>query len=239
MIPYSVQMMHGLPVHYRQGTTDSAVLREVLERRVYRRASLGFDVERGERWLDLGANVGAFALYCQWRGATAVCYEPVPENFELLRHNAPGFELHCAAVTVQEAATVLFFQRRRPTSFDKGSEFETYYRAVGAPRRLGVYGEVANVCACTLLGQRFDGVKMDVEGSEGPIIDRWWLPQTQKLVLEYHSSVDVDVGRLRSRLEALRSHFRRVECPREMDRVTASGATEHKAYFDRQVWAVG
>lgn len=82
----------GITAHYRPHTSDERVLREVITKAAYRRTTLGFDVRPGEVWLDLGANIGAFALYCKTKRATAVCYEPDPDCFELLSLNVPEFE---------------------------------------------------------------------------------------------------------------------------------------------------
>src|SRR5690349_1246697 len=85
--------------YYRPGSSDEDVLKEVIDRHAYRRKKDGFEVELGERWLDLGANIGAFALYCRLHGARAVCYEPEPDCFSILEKNAPGFEKFNFAVT--------------------------------------------------------------------------------------------------------------------------------------------
>lgn len=50
--------------------------------------------------LDIGANVGAFAVWAlfQWPQATIHCFEPNPENFKFLEHNLntihPGKNYH-------------------------------------------------------------------------------------------------------------------------------------------------
>jgi hypothetical protein len=85
---------YGITAYYRPGASDERVLREVITKATYRRSSIGFDVRQGETWLDLGANIGAFALYCKLNHATAVCYEPDPDCFALLTLNVPEFERH-------------------------------------------------------------------------------------------------------------------------------------------------
>src|SRR5207344_2312360 len=84
---------------YRPGTSDENALIEVINKKAYRRGSVKFDVERGERWLDLGANIGAFALYARSKGATVECYEPMPDCFAILKKNVPKARLHNSAVT--------------------------------------------------------------------------------------------------------------------------------------------
>jgi hypothetical protein len=64
-----------------------------------------------------------------------------------------------------------------------------------------------------LIKERFDGVKMDIEGSEFGLIDNWFLPRCQKLVLEYHTSRDASFENLQRRLEVLESHFKNVKRP--------------------------
>jgi hypothetical protein len=142
-------------------------------------------------------------------------------------------------VTAQEADTIAFHGSRVKGSHIRGSEFSHYWRAVGARRSLRLNGTVQNLCAKSLVGQVFDGVKMDIEGSEGPILDYGWLPRCDKLVLEYHSSIDTSLAKLASRLAFLKSRFHHVAYPPEYDLAIESGAKEHKGYFDRNIFAMG
>lgn len=68
-----------ITIFYRPESTDYDAIQEVNVKKAYRKLREGFDVYPGERWLDLGANVGAFAIYCRLKLATAVCYEPDKE----------------------------------------------------------------------------------------------------------------------------------------------------------------
>lgn len=92
--------------------------------------------------------------------------------------------------------------------------------------------------------QQFDGVKMDIEGSEGELIDQWLLPKCNKLVMEYHSSRDKSIENLRRRLEVLRGRFEVVSYPPEYDRIIAAGGNtsyegNQLTYFDRMVFCMG
>lgn len=215
-------------IHFRVGTSDERVLKEVIERHCYRRATSGFDVEKGERWLDLGANIGAFALYCKQRGATAECYEPNPECFRLLKKNVSKFSCYNVAVTAAKVSQVPFSVSSDNSQHSRGTVFElNRYRPVDS---------VDNLYAGQLK-KKFDGIKMDIEGSEGPILDRWLLPPCSKLVLEYHLSRDSSVANLKQRLENISSHFKQVACPPEFRRVIASGEKTFKSFFDRLIWA--
>ena len=65
----------------------------------------GYRVEPPVRVLDIGANVGAFAIWArqQWPGCELDCYEPHPENAKLLRRNVhhlgDGVRVHEVAVS--------------------------------------------------------------------------------------------------------------------------------------------
>lgn len=222
---------------YRPNTSDLFVLEEVITNRIYRRKKINFDVEAGERWLDLGANIGAFALYCKLRGATAVCYEPDPDCYAILRQNVPEFEKHRMAVTAWTDPQIPFWKGKKPNNFSKA----TALSSPGLP--LHPSGMLPNMCAGSLIGS-FDGIKMDIEGSEGLIIDSWLLPHCNKLVMEYHSSRDKSVRNLKRRLDILKSKFEIVSYPPEYDRIIAAGLNasyegSQLTYFDRMIFCMG
>ncbi len=224
----------GLTVHYRKRhdgevSGDERILEEVLERREYQKPRIGFDVEPGELWLDLGANIGAFALYCKSRKAKAVCFEPDAGNFKLLRKNVPSFECHQKAVTAQKTSEVTFFISEARPSHARGTTVHVKgYTAVTVPNMYA--GDVASIAA-------FDGVKMDVEGSEAALLDKWLIPPCKKLVLEYHTSRDDSVANLKRRLKILKSKFHNVSYRPEYDRAIASGAETFKSHCDRLIFA--
>ena len=200
------------------------MLKEVLERRCYRRASAGFDVEPGELWLDLGANIGGFALYCKSRGARAECYEPDPQCYALLVKNVPEFICYPAAVTSSRTAKIKFYHPNSPLEHSRGT--------VWMVNKFHLAGMVENFYAGKFIRRTFDGVKMDIEGAEGPLLDQWLLPRCKKLVLEYHSSRDVCVPSFVKRLTQLKKHFAHVEYPPEFDRIVAEGFERFERWID-------
>lgn len=223
-----VMSFDGIPYRYRPGTTDEKVAREVITNRCYRRASAGFDVEPGEHWLDLGANVGAFAVYCKIRGATAECYEPDADCFDLLVRNAVGFRCVRAAVTGRTSTTVGMWTSAVPGNHYRGTVLGSLGRSVDDPI------EVPNVFAGDLVGW-YDGVKMDIEGGEFDLIDRWLIPPCHKLCLEYHTSRDQSMTNLGRRLDVLRSKFVTVSYVPELDRLLAAGGMR-KSFHDRVIY---
>lgn len=229
MSSIKVRWFGNIPARYRDGTTDEKVLREVVDRAGYKRQSMGFDVESGEHWLDLGSNIGAFAIYCKIKGATADCFEPDKECFQLLKRNAEGFDCFQTAVTSFKTDKIQFWKSRNPENHYRGSIVKN-----GA---MLPSGEVPNLWIGSLSGD-YDGVKMDIEGSEFGIIDSKLVPQCDKLCMEYHTSRDPSMSNLKKRLDYLKSLFRNVSYPPEYDRRIAEGGNS-KTYFDRFIYCQG
>ena len=219
----------GIPAYYRPGTTDENALQEVLVKCAYRRPSVGFDVQSGDHWLCLGSHIGSFALYCQSKGATATCYEPLPDNFALLKKNCPQFECHQTAISNQHAPEVTFWTSRRAHDHYRGTLLD---RGKGYPQVT-----VKNTHASALMGRKFSGIKCDIEGGENLLLDDEWLfPQADRLVMEFHLSRDNNLENLARRIGILKQHYQHVEyCP-ELARLVERGTGTGKTYHDRIVY---
>lgn len=217
---------------YRPGTTDVNALIEVLDKRAYRRASVGFDVERGEHWLDLGANIGAFALYCKSKGATCVSYEPDPECYKVLTKNVPNYvDRINAAVSVHSEKTLTLHKPNDPRD---------QYRGTLLARRNAHAVEVKNVSAISLFERaRYDGAKMDIEGTEHDLLDLWAMPRAEKLVFEYHLSRDNSLSNLRRRFLMLKRHYKNVVACPELMRLVRKGSGTGRTYYDRCIYCWG
>jgi FkbM family methyltransferase len=229
---YTARLYEGIRVFYRPDTSDERVLKEVIDKRCYRRPSVGFEIETGEKWLDLGANIGAFAVYCRIQGATAVCYEPEPVCFSVLLKNAPEFKCYNTAITNSRDRSLEFWMSKDQTNCYRGSCIPS--KAKNSRKLLP--DKISNLYGGILRKQSYDGVKLDIEGSEGGLIDDWLLPKTQKLCLEYHLSRDPDLRKLDRRLKILRQRFHIVSYNPELDRLVGSGKRYGKSWNDRVIW---
>lgn len=219
------------PMYYRPGTSDERVINEVIFNHIYRRQRARFDVWPQEHWLDLGANIGAFAVYCLIRGATAECYEPDPECYEILKLNVPELQCHNVAVTNKMTKSVQFWKGRLQNDHYRA----TAYPTKGLPDHPDKY--LINKWGKFLLHTECDGIKMDIEGAEAGILDEQWIPNScRKLCMEYHTSRDPSIANLARRLDYLKRRFRHVSYPPEYDRLIAAGV-DTKTYFDRMVFA--
>jgi FkbM family methyltransferase len=155
--------------------------------------------------LDIGANIGAFALWAvgRWPGCRLHCYEPLPANFELLRRNlahlpADRVSLHPFAIG-DPSRTRLFLGRNNcgeSSFFDLGEQS-------------GESVEVLTRSPDVL--PRADLIKVDAEGSEVEILAGLGAIDADVVVLEYHSESN------RRRVDALLADYvlvgGQVRCP--------------------------
>jgi FkbM family methyltransferase len=134
--------------------------------------------------LDIGANVGSFAAWALkcWPGAYVHCYEPLPDNFALLKRNLRQFEgrsvsLHNFAVG-DPSLTRLYLGRNNcgeASFYDIGEQTtDTVEVETRAPDVL----PKAHI------------VKIDTEGSEVEILSRMTSLDFDAIMLEYHSEAN-------------------------------------------------
>ena len=81
--------IEGIFFHYREGFSDLKTFEEVIGRNVYEKKH--FKINKGEKWMDCGGNVGAFALLALSKGATVDVYEPDPFNCKLIEKNLKSY----------------------------------------------------------------------------------------------------------------------------------------------------
>jgi FkbM family methyltransferase len=120
--------------------------------------------------LDIGANVGSFALWAnlRWPGSTIHCFEPNPGTFEYLRRNtATNPRIHCnnAAVFPGSQKKATFFSRfagdgeaglaaYSNETFREGMQRDSFEVDVVSPSAL----------------PKADVVKLDIEGGEAAVL---------------------------------------------------------------------
>ena len=131
--------------------------------------------------LDIGANIGAFALWAigRWPGCRLHCYEPLPSNFEMLRSNLAHLEgrsvsLYPFAIG-DPGRTRLFLGRNNcgeASFFDLGEQSS---ESVEVVTRLPAVLPRANI------------IKIDAEGSEIEILSGLGEIDSDLVLLEYHS----------------------------------------------------
>jgi hypothetical protein len=79
----------GLKFWHRPGFSDLKTFEEVLGRKTYLKR--GMKILPGEKWMDCGGNVGAFALLACQAGAEVGVYEPAPSSLGFKRQEKSHF----------------------------------------------------------------------------------------------------------------------------------------------------
>jgi FkbM family methyltransferase len=136
--------------------------------------------------LDIGANIGAFALraHNQWPNARILCYEPMPFNLDQLRENvSPDYgTVFPYAICGTSGVREIYIGDMFVTSgFVKG------------PRQTSQRIAVQCMAAADL--PVADLVKIDTEGSEVEILRGLNLSATSIIMLEHHSKADAKLIR--------------------------------------------
>ena len=133
--------------------------------------------------LDIGANIGAFALRAraQWPKATIRCYEPVMENYRALVKNISS----CAKIRAYRFAVRSFGGADKILLGDQAVTCGFYQLG----RQTSVTEKVMCVDAAKIPSAEL--VKIDTEGCEPEIVSRLDLTKTRALVVEYHRPDDL------------------------------------------------
>jgi FkbM family methyltransferase len=186
-------------VFVRHPVADAWVVHEVFNRRVYEpppavgRALAGAS---SPRIVDLGAHVGAATLFFLQRfpAATVLALEPDPQNAALLRRTIEANGLHgqcelrqAAAGVAAGNATIEGFSLLAHLARD-GSEEAVDQLPVLRKYQAGADSAPVEVVDVVPLIGGADLVKMDIEGSEWPILEdpRFRASGISAVVVEYH-----------------------------------------------------
>jgi len=199
---------NGLQFDLRPLTSDAKAVEEVVEKHGYVRKY--FQIEHGERWLDLGANIGAFSCFAAQKGALVTAYEAEPQNADLARHNIElnGYtvDLHQQAIVadgVTQPTVNLYL-----SNTDYGQWRNSLYKS---KNRRAVPVEAVRISE-TLTG--IDAIKMDIEGAEIDILFTIAdFKNVQKLVFEYHFDVNKSIPLFMQIIARLKKMFKNVIHP--------------------------
>lgn len=123
-------------------------------------AAPGFGLGPGDRVVDAGANVGAFAVLAARCGASVTAYEPHPGTFAALERNVAGLDVTCV-----RAALVGQVPDGGQVLLDTREGADTHYRIGGS----GV--PVPAVSLTDAIGEGCDLLKLDCEGAEFDLFD--------------------------------------------------------------------
>ena len=180
-----ISEIKGIKFYYREGFSDLKTFEEVIGRDIYQKK--GNRIEAGEKWMDCGGNVGAFALLACSKGAEVTVYEPDPFNCKMIEQN---LKLNNYDANIKQVALV----------HNDVKEANLY---IGNNNNVWRNSLMKNWCGkgikvdCVSFDEEaedFDCCKMDIEGAEMPILE-----STEKVFkkLVYEWSFDIDPSLVR------------------------------------------
>ena len=184
--------------------SDLSVIREVLTRRAYEKR--GIKLSESAVWLDCGAHIGTFACAASLEGCRVYCFEPHPENYDLLLRNldindlSSQVECYNAALlstTDLEARGSMIPLYLAPKS--------TSFHSTIQPHRSGASVTVSARSLEDFLTDHpdIDGLKLDCEGEEMPLLEsvltkNALLQPIRQIVFEWDFKRDRRTQRLRN-----------------------------------------
>lgn len=177
----------GLSFYVRRGSDDEAIVRRVVEQREY----LPDDFKIGPRdvVVDIGGNIGSFAVLAASlaREGRVFSYEPIPENYEILRQNLilnghTHAKAFCQGVIDKPGKVEMFLDIRS----NGGHSIKQL------PGNLGGIQVDMTTLERILADNNIttiDFLKIDCEGAEFQILNRCdpaLLSRVRRLAMEYH-----------------------------------------------------
>lgn len=204
------------PIDERK-TTDEKVIEEVLVRNEYQTQSrdktFKLFVESSDTWLDLGGNIGTFALLILSKGARVLTVEPEPENLELLDANlnanfGSGHRIVRGGVALENGTMNLYLCGDKVNKYRHSIRMTTYRKRPRDSIPVDVFA-LSELLNEEVDGRRIDAVKMDIEGMEIELLEAMGdqLSHLKKLVFEYTFDYDRSIPRFLAIIEKLRLSF--------------------------------
>lgn len=193
--------INGIDFFYREGTSDLKTFDEVIKRNVYQKK--GMTIERGEKWMDCGGNVGAFTLLACSKGAKVTVYEPDPNNCKMIEKNLKlnGFEANiiCAGLVHNDKKKANLYVGNNGNVW-RNSMYKNW-NGKGIKVDCVNFDEIIPDGVC---------VKMDIEGAEMPILENT-KRVFKKLIFEWSFDIDSSLPRFWRIIEKLEKKYRLAE----------------------------
>ena len=175
----------GIKFYHREGFSDLKTFNEVIGNKTYLKK--GMTINKGEKWMDCGGNVGAFALLACSKGAKVTIYEPDPFNCKMIERNLKlnnfDAEIKQAALVHNDTKEIILFI---------GNNNQTWRNSI--VKKWNDKGIKVPCLNFDLEAKNFDCCKMDIEGAEMPILENT-NKVFKKLVYEWSFDIDSDLTR--------------------------------------------
>lgn len=177
----------GIKFYYREGFSDLKTFNEVIGNKTYLKK--GMTINRDEKWMDCGGNVGAFALLACSKGAKVTIYEPDPYNCKMIERNLKlnnfDAEIKQAALVHNDIKDIILFIGNNGNVWRNSIIKKWNNKGIKVP-----------CLNFDLEAENYDCCKMDIEGAEMLILENT-NKIFKKLVYEWSFDIDGSLNRFR------------------------------------------
>ncbi len=179
-------LVNGHQLYVRPDTQDAYIVKEAAG---YRKK---IEMDSRDRWLDGGANIGAFAVHCAEAVEFVLCVEPEPKNFLMLKVNTEQLDnVHrMRAAIVGDKSDSVQLYLNNATNMGAHSQFVQRGRE-------HIHVSAANINDLIKVYE-LNALKLDVEGAEYGILkgikSSMWR-RLNKVIFEFHINLLKDTKR--------------------------------------------
>jgi FkbM family methyltransferase len=187
----------------RPDSSDIKSINEVVAKHSYEKQ--GITLQANEKWIDLGANIGAFTVLAASKGCHVTAYEPDPVSCRITEENLKINNLEAevinAAITTTNTSKANFYQNTARRNYWRNSLVKQWRG-----------GKSIKVQTLNFKEHLYTGanIKMDIEGSEFAILENLDYQQVGNLVFEWSFDIDPSIRRFTNVITELRKHYTKV-----------------------------
>ena len=190
----------GIKFLVREGTSDEKTFNEVIVNNTYQKKD--FKIKKGEHWIDLGGNVGAFAVLALSKGATVDIYEPDPFSCKMIEKN---LKVNDYDANIYQKAVVA--NDKKKMTMYVGNNMNVWrnslYKNWGNEKFTIDCVHYENVITKDSI------VKMDIEGAEMAILESMQ-EFPKKMVYEWSFDIDPSLTRYREILKKMKKRYKSI-----------------------------
>jgi len=181
------------PIYTSKSSPDELnSIHEVFDDLVYKPIWFNFESKKIKKIIDVGSQIGSFALWAneQWPQAVIHCYEPDPNSFKILKKN-----ILAAKSKKISAFNFAIWDKKKQLKFFRFKNNSGSNSIVYSKNHIGKHDEIVNVKSNSIrkaidkIGTSVDILKLDCEGAEYNILyslEKNDLKKIKFLVIEYH-----------------------------------------------------
>ncbi len=190
----------------REETSDLKAIKEVVINEAYKRKDFG--IVAGENWIDIGANCGAFSVWAGAQGANVQAFEPDVDNAAIARANVDANRLS-SRVKIndfglserEEGFTAALHRNSKNGNLWRNSLFRKWNGGDSVNVRIEPVKKYWTSENC---------IKLDAEGVEMPILEKYADVRVKKLVFEWSFDIDPSISRFEKVIAKLKAVYPKV-----------------------------